>query len=106
MAPTEASILENYLLSPGLLPSIVTLEQFAAFFPGSLETSPQVRALYRDLQQQRNEVVDAVSQAIANEAKRGKSLRRDAIRARREGDSQIIDDETEIEKAVGALLWN
>ncbi|KAI2631658.1 Cnl2/NKP2 family protein-domain-containing protein [Xylaria nigripes] len=100
MAPTEATILRNYLLLPSRLPSIVSLQEFTSLFPKSQQSSPQVRALYRDLQQQRNTVVDAVSANIDAEVKQAKALRRTIIRTKREGELAEQDDEIEIERAL------
>lgn len=101
MAPTESTILANYLLVPAQLPTIISLKEFTELFPRSLQSSPEVRRLYRDLQNQRNAVIDEVSANIDTEAKRGKVLRREVLRARREAQSQDIDDEIDIERAVG-----
>ncbi len=100
MAPTEATILHNYLLLPSRLPSIISLQEFTSLFPKSQQSSPQVRALYRDLQQQRNAVVDAVSASIDAEVKQAKALRRTIIRTKKEGEFEEQDDEIEIERGV------
>ncbi|KAI1366061.1 Cnl2/NKP2 family protein-domain-containing protein [Xylaria arbuscula] len=100
MAPTEATILRNYLLLPSRLPSIISLQEFTALFPRSQQSSPQVRALYRDLQQQRNTIVNAVSASIDTEVKQAKALRRTIIRAKKEGEAEDQDDEIEIERAL------
>ncbi|KAI1822378.1 Cnl2/NKP2 family protein-domain-containing protein [Xylaria intraflava] len=100
MAPTEATILRNYLLLPSRLPSIISLQEFTSLFPKSQQSSPQVRALYRDLQQQRNAVVDAVSASIDAEVKQAKALRRTIMRTKKEGDLAEPDDEIEIERAL------
>jgi centromere-localized protein 2 len=105
MAPNEATILEKYLLLPARLPSIVSLQEFTSFFPKSLQSSPQIRTLYRDLQQQRNAVVDAVASNIDTEVKRGRALKRAAVKARREAEmDEDMDDEIEIERNVCLLL--
>ena len=100
MAPTESTILSNYLLPPARLPAILTLEQFTSFFPKSQQSSPQIRALYRDLQHQRNAVVEQASQSIEEEVKLGKHLRRAVAKARREAEEEEQDDEIEIERCV------
>lgn len=100
MAPTESTILNNFLLVPSQLPAIVSLEEFTNFFPRSQRSSPLIRALYRDLQSQRNELVDSVASNIEAEVKRAKGLRRAVARARREAESQEYDDEMEIERTV------
>ena len=101
MAPTEASLLTNFLVVPAPLPAIMTLAQFAALFPRPLRASPQVRALYRDLQQRRNAVVDAVAAGIAAEVRRGRALRGEVARLRRAAEVEEGDDELDIERAVG-----
>lgn len=105
MAPTEASILEQFLLAPAQLPTILSLDDFAALFPRTLQSSPQVRALYRDLQRQRNAVVDAVAAGIDDEVAKGRLLRRYALRARLRAEAQedaAGDDELQIERFVAA----
>jgi len=100
MAPTEHTILTNYLLLPAQLPSIISLQEFIALFPRQLQSSPQIRTLYRDLQSQRNAIVDAVAEQIEEEAKHGKAMRRAVIRSKREAEMQEQDDEVEIERMV------
>ncbi|CAK7242735.1 MAG: hypothetical protein STHCBS139747_004234 [Sporothrix thermara] len=105
MAPSEFSILEQFLLAPSQLPTIVSLDDFVALFPRALQSSPQVRALYRDLQRQRSAVVDAVAADIEDEVARGRILRRHALRARLRADAQedtAGDDELQIERFVAA----
>lgn len=101
MAPTEATILTNFLLSPASLPSIVTLRSFTAFFPHSQASNPHIRLLYRDLQHQRALVSDAVAHNISNEVKRGNAQRRAVIKARKEAQRLDQDEEIDIEQAVG-----
>ncbi|KAI3328030.1 hypothetical protein HD806DRAFT_347361 [Xylariaceae sp. AK1471] len=100
MAPTEAAILRNYLLLPSRLPTIISLQEFTSLFPKSQQSSPQVRALYRDLQQQRNVIVDAVSANIDAEVKQAKAIRRTIIKTKKEGELEEQDDEIEIERAL------
>jgi centromere-localized protein 2 len=101
MAPTEATILENYLLLPAQLPAIISLKEFTELFPRAQQSSPQVKRLYRDLQTQRNTLIDAVASNIETEARRAKALRREVLRAKREAEDHEMDDEIEIERAVG-----
>ncbi|KAF7524683.1 hypothetical protein G7054_g11346 [Neopestalotiopsis clavispora] len=106
MAPNEATILENYLLLPARLPAVVSLQEFTSYFPKSQQSSPQIRTLYRDLQQQRNAVVDTVAANIDTEVQRGKALRRAVIKARREAAREDdIDDEIEIERNASTHLF-
>ncbi|KAH8706507.1 Cnl2/NKP2 family protein-domain-containing protein [Ilyonectria robusta] len=100
MAPTEAELLTNYLIQPSSLTSITTLDQFKALFPRPLQASPQVRSLYRDLQAQRNAVLDHVAADIEAEVKGGNALRREVIRAKREAAREDVDGEIEMERAL------
>ncbi|PBP21952.1 hypothetical protein BUE80_DR007266 [Diplocarpon rosae] len=100
MAPTEATILSNFLLSPAPLPSIISLKAFTELFPRSQQNSPQVKALYRDLQHQRACLTDAVTRNIEHEVKRGVMQRRLVIRARREAEREDQDDEADVERAL------
>lgn len=100
MAPTEQEILNNYLLVAAQLPAIISLQEFISFFPRQMQSSPQIRSLYRDLQSQRNAVADEVGAQIDEEAKRGKTMRRAVIQAKREAEAQEQDDEVEIERMV------
>lgn len=100
MPPSESDILNSYLLVPAPLTSIITLDQFRALFPRPLQTSPLLPKLYRDLQSQRNIVVDTVAQNIATEARRGVSMRREVLRERLESEAEVVDAEIEIERAL------
>lgn len=102
MATNEATILRHYLLLPSRLPTILSLQEFTALFPKSQQSSPQIRTLYRDLQQQRNAIVDGVIQNIDAQVRQGKALRREVIKARREAELEEQDDEIEIER----MVWN
>ncbi|KAF5024928.1 hypothetical protein F66182_3012 [Fusarium sp. NRRL 66182] len=100
MAPTEAELLANYLIQPSTLTAITTIEQFKALFPRPLQSSPQVRSLFRDLQAQRTEILDQVAENIADETKRGIAMRREVVRVKREAEREEIDAEIEIERAL------
>lgn len=100
MAPTEAAILHSYLILPSRLPTIISLQEFTSLFPKSQQSSPYIRSLYRDLQQQRNVIVDAVSDSIDAEVKQAKAIRRTMIKTKKEGEREEQDDEIEIERAV------
>ncbi|KAM0264713.1 hypothetical protein ACHAQJ_000538 [Trichoderma viride] len=101
--PTESDILTNYLLQPAPLPSITTFNQFVLLFPRPLHNSPQLRSLYRDLQAQRNAVVDAVAADIEDEVKRGAVMRKEVLRQRREAEREDVDGEVEMERALFGL---
>ena len=100
MPPTEATLLSAFLLPPAPLPAIITLKSFTQLFPRSQQSSPQVKALYRDLQNQRARITDAVAKNIVAEAKRGNDQRRAVVRARREAEKEEQDDEVDVETAV------
>lgn len=106
MAPTEATILTNYLLVPAQLPAIISLKEFIELFPRAQQSSPQIRRLYRDLQNQRNALIDEVASNIGTEVKRGKVLRREVLRAKREAEDPEGDDEIDLERAVSAVFLN
>lgn len=100
MAPTESDILHNYLTVPAQLPSIISLDEFTELFPKAHRSNPQIRLLYRDLQHQRRGLVDTVAENIADEEKRGKSIKREIAYTRRKAAQQEADPELEIERAV------
>lgn len=102
--PTESDILTNYLLQPAPLPSITTFNQFALLFPRALHNSSQLRSLYRDLQAQRNAVVDAVAASIQDEVKRGAAMRKEVLRQKREAERDDMDGEVEMERAVSLIF--
>ncbi|KAI1341718.1 Cnl2/NKP2 family protein-domain-containing protein [Xylariaceae sp. FL0016] len=106
MAPTEATILRNYLLLPSRLSSVTSLQKFTALFPKSQQSSPQIRALYHDLQEQRNAIVDNVAANIDAELRLGKGLRREVIKDRREEALDEHDDEIEIERQLFGHISN
>ncbi|KAG4440893.1 hypothetical protein IFR05_003643 [Cadophora sp. M221] len=100
MAPTEATILSTFLLSPAPLPTIISLKAFTELFPRSQQSSPQVKALYRDLQHQRARLTDAVTRSIGAEVKKGNAQRRAVVRARRDAENEDQDDEVDVERAL------
>lgn len=109
MAPvhSESSILHQFLLTPAQLPEVISLADFSALFPKPLQTSPQVRTLYRDLQRQRNAVVDEIAADIEAEASRGRLLHRNAVRARLRANAQediTGDDELQLEHIITKSL--
>jgi len=100
MPPTEATLLSAFLLPPVPLPAIISLKSFTKLFPSSQQSSPQIKALYRDLQQQRARLTDAVTRNIIAEVKRGSVQRRAVVRARRETEKEEQDDEVDVETAL------
>jgi len=71
MAPTEASILSDFLLAPASLPTILPLEKFTELFPRAQRSNPQVKLLYRELQHLRATDIEIVRENIAKEVIRG-----------------------------------
>ncbi|QBZ54025.1 hypothetical protein PoMZ_09716 [Pyricularia oryzae] len=106
MAPTESTILSNFLLAPAQLPTIISMDEFKALFPLQHRSSAQVRSLYRDLQRQRSNVVEVVSENIAEETSRHANvIRRQVTRADRIGTlADEYDAEDEVEKARHQLV--
>jgi len=97
---TESKILSNYLLVPAQLPAIASLEEFIGFFPRAMQESPAIRTLYRDLQTQRNAVVDSVAEEIDDQVQRGKAIRRHIVKTKRREQAHEYDDEIEMERMV------
>ncbi|KAE8374761.1 Cnl2/NKP2 family protein-domain-containing protein [Aspergillus bertholletiae] len=73
MAPSEASILSNFLLSPASLPTTISLQQFMELFPKRLRSHPHIRVLYRELQQLREQDMDLVNGNIDQELRQGEN---------------------------------
>lgn len=69
--PSELSILSNFLLSPAALPTVISLQKFTELFPKRLQSHPQIRVLYRELQELRSQDMDRVSENILHEVRRG-----------------------------------
>lgn len=83
MAPTEESILGNFLLLPAPLPTVISLQKFTELFPKRLRSHPHIRTLYRDLQQVREQDLDRVTENIENEIKQGEQQRAELRKASR-----------------------
>ncbi|KKK26183.1 hypothetical protein ARAM_000955 [Aspergillus rambellii] len=73
MAPSETSILSNFLLAPASLPTVMSLQQFTELFPKRLRSHPHIRVLYRELQQLREQDMDIVNENIDKEVQEGDS---------------------------------
>ncbi|KAJ6090396.1 hypothetical protein N7486_009211 [Penicillium sp. IBT 16267x] len=71
MAPSEESILSNFLLTPAPLPTVLSLQKFTELFPKRLRNHPHIRALYRELQQTREHDMDQVNENIDTEIHQG-----------------------------------
>jgi hypothetical protein len=74
--PTEHDILHQTLVVPSALPSIISMNEFAALFPAAFRDHSQVAALYRALQYQRALDTDHVRENIELEVQRGQKQRR------------------------------
>ncbi|KAL5365700.1 Ctf8-domain-containing protein [Aspergillus floccosus] len=102
MAPSETSILSNFLLSPASLPTVISLQQFTELFPKRLRSHPQIRVLYRELQQVREQDMDLVNSNIDTEARQGENqkaeLRRSIMKTGIDGVS--IQDQREMDVDV------
>lgn len=81
MAPLEESILSNFLLSPASLPTIISLQKFTELFPKRLQSHPQVRVLYRELQELRSQDMDLIAENILNEVKASEQQKADLLAA-------------------------
>lgn len=104
MAPTEAQILENYLLRPAGLEAILTYEWFLERFPAHQRSNPQVRALWQDLVAQRDKALQEVRASIEAEARRGQAMKREVLKEKRQAEMEELDGEIELERAVRVLL--
>ncbi|PGH27272.1 hypothetical protein AJ80_00982 [Polytolypa hystricis UAMH7299] len=82
MAPSEESILINFLLSPSPLPTVITLEKFTELFPKRLRAHPQIRVLYRELQHLRTQDIDLVQENINKELRRGERQKQELRNAK------------------------
>lgn len=92
MAPSESSILRNFLLPPAPLPVALPFDQFKDLFPRSLQANPGVVALYRELQHQRAIDMDDVKRNIETEVKKGELQRREVLRARKKSHEAEMKD--------------
>lgn len=81
MAPTEESILSNFLLSPAPLPTVMSLQKFTELFPKRMRSHPQIRSLYRELQQLREQDMDLVNENIDQEIRRGEDQKAELRKA-------------------------
>lgn len=69
--PAEDALLSDFLLSPASLPTAMSLQQFSELFPKRLRDHPQIKALYQELQQLREQDMAAVGANIDAESQRG-----------------------------------
>ncbi|KAK4207596.1 Cnl2/NKP2 family protein-domain-containing protein [Rhypophila decipiens] len=104
--PSELKILSSYLLVPAQLPTIISLQEFTELFPAKLQSSPHIRTLYRDLQSQRNAIVDSVAVDIEDQVQSGRELRRSIARTRRLNEAHEYEEEVEIERLLFGSVPN
>ncbi|KAL1998547.1 hypothetical protein VTN02DRAFT_5981 [Thermoascus thermophilus] len=81
MAPSEEFILSKFLLSPASLPTVISLQKFTELFPKRLRSHPQIRVLYRELQQLREQDMDLVNENIDHEVRRGEKQKAELRKA-------------------------
>lgn len=104
MAPSEAFILSSFLLSPASLHTVVSLQQFTEMFPKRLRSHPHVKALYRELQEIREQDIDQVNGNIDTETKNGvqqkeelrKSVTKTGIDDMNDHDRKEMDMDTQL----------
>lgn len=83
MAPSESSILSEFLLPPAPLHAFLTQKQFTELFPVKDRSNPMVQELYHKLHQKRARHIDQVREKIADEVKLGEQQRRKVASERR-----------------------
>jgi centromere-localized protein 2 len=105
MAPTEASILSNFLLSPAPLTTIISLQQFAELFPRHHRSNPRVKLLYRELQHLRALDLDEVRASISREVKRGEKQKAELRRARRPREDALLESDDLREADIDTHLF-
>lgn len=93
MAPSEESILGNFLLSPAPLPTVLSLQKFTELFPKRLRNHPHIRTLYRELQQIREHDMDRVNENIDHEIKQGEQQKAELQKAALARGPDANDDE-------------
>ncbi|KAL4909060.1 hypothetical protein BDW74DRAFT_145898 [Aspergillus multicolor] len=102
MAPSETSILSNFLLSAASLPQVMSLRQFTELFPKRLRTHPHIRVLYRELQQLREQDMDIVNENIDKEVRQGNSQKAELRKsiAKTGVDGSTLNDQREMDMDV------
>ena len=104
MAPSEETILSNFLLAPAPLHMIISLQKFAELFPKRLRSHPQIKVLYRELQHLRAQDIDLVKENIAREIRKGETQKEELRAARaapevsgtRENDQREMDIDVQL----------
>ncbi|KAK2768475.1 hypothetical protein FQN54_000330 [Arachnomyces sp. PD_36] len=104
MAPSEETILSNFLLAPSPLHMIISLQKFTELFPKRLRSHPQVRVLYRELQQLRAQDIDLVRENLDRQIRKGETQKEELRAARattgvsgmRESDHREMDIDVQL----------
>lgn len=100
MASTEASILEDFLLPPSALSSILSFEGFSDLFPQSQRSNRQIKHLYEELNNLRTRYIEHVKNVITREVQIGEYQRRQVVNARLRGIPDVIDG-LNVERSTG-----
>lgn len=102
MAPSETSILSNFLLSAASLPTVISLQQFTELFPKRLRSHPHIRVLYRELQQVREQDMDVVNENLDKEVRQGESQKAELRKSMAETgvDGADMNDQREMDMDV------
>lgn len=105
MAPSEAYILSSFLLSPGSLPTVVSLQQFTELFPKRLRSHPHVKTLYRELQEIRDQDLNVVNGNIDQETKDGEKQKEELRKAIMKSGIVDMDDHYRREMDMDVQLF-
>ncbi|KAJ5935148.1 hypothetical protein N7466_004695 [Penicillium verhagenii] len=105
MAPSEESILSNFLLTPAPLPTVLSLQKFTDLFPKRLRNHPHIRALYRELQQIREHDMDQVNGNIDTEIHEGERQKAELHKASLTAGVEATNDEEQREVDMDLHLF-
>ncbi|KAI1909504.1 hypothetical protein LOZ53_002668 [Ophidiomyces ophidiicola] len=105
MAPSEDSILTNFLVTPSPLPAIISLEEFIELFPKKLRSHPQIKTLYRELQHVRAQDIALVKENIEREIKNGEQQKEELRHAFSSKGVQSLDPQDKMEINMDVQLF-
>ncbi|KAJ5637696.1 hypothetical protein N7490_007575 [Penicillium lividum] len=105
MAPSEESILSNFLLVPASLPTVLSLQKFTELFPKRLRNHPHIRSLYRELQQTREHDMDQVNENIDNEIQQGERQKAELHKASLAAGVEAADEDEQREVDMDLHLF-
>lgn len=105
MAPSEAYILSSFLLSPGPLPTVISLQQFTELFPKRLRSHPHIKTLYRELQEIRDQDLNVVNGNIDQETKDGEKQKEELRKAIMKSGIVDMDDHDRREMDLDVQLF-